>query len=1210
MRSTVKGQSLAGVTNLALMAPVHERMVPGEESIAYVERLRRLLDALHASRRNQREAELDGSVFPDPIGRFDIIQQFRYAIWTPPAGASGPRHYLTLNVSFDGGWEPYMRVIQRDIGPLLDALLCHCPGYPGSRQATFDAYCRWVREHEMDAGIFYTEGSATAADARYLAAIERFQREQPDATAAQGEVADFAMPSLAELQRRAMAKVMADPARALALPLRTLKGLYRLVPFFGRDGLTLAREDLVLQRFARLVLREFHGLAMKVLAQPPDPQFAALALKLAPIVAEFRDELEWLCTEDPAPTPPVPGTSPAQPYDPGLLQDSILNRTAPVTHGCLMLLRVDDAQAARQRLADWQAFVGQPAGAAAMHWHIGFTHAGLAALGASAGTLDALAPEFAQGMEARCGILGDLRGNHPDRWRRPLRFGSPNGHDDRIDLGNVHAVLVLRKEDARTASVALHPEFAALAQQIAAPGSGWQVLAVEATRSRRDEAGQPLPGFFGFADGISQPVFTDKPPGQRGRDEVAAGELVLGHSNDRGDLPWSMHRDDPLLCDGSFLVVRKLRQRVDRLDDARLSLEARAKMMGRWQDGRPLLDPALPAEPGANAFDYEKDPHGRHCPFQSHARRTNPRDGRPHMPRILRRGMSYGPSPDEGPPDADRGVMFMAYCASIAEQFEVLQSWIAGGNSSGLSSAQSDPFLGVPRPEEDRVFRYIDAQGTLQHAKLGPERLVELQWGLYLFVPSRAGLRALAGEVAPAVSARTAGSAPAWDPAGDLEQWRLRLEVPEHSPQEWAAVRAQPGGCAHANGYGELVGGLAAVQAVLQDKGYAYSVQGYAGRMAPSIGVNLLGMDATDPAREPQAKAVNGAIDEVKEAQAFEVAWGIVLSTLAEFHLFERPPNLPPGDPQVQRPIDLVTLGERVLARLCTHWFGLPDGATMVIGGRRPNPPAPGSIATPRCPGDLFSSSRTIFAPHPPSAVMERAAVEGPAVLDAVRAKLRSGAPLGPLSRDIRAALAKQPGISPDELQDIFERNIAGMLLGFPPTVQGNFLQVMKTWIEKGELWQQQQAVADGLRQLHPASATAAQVYDAVTPKLRPRLMATMRQRPVPEVLWRSPVDSKGGVDTRNPDQRVIVGIRSALAEVEADPATQRGDYDELMFGGSRQAGPLHGEHACPGYQLGVGVLLALMIGLLSAGTLRPTGSPVQLMLTPRPPPLPQASAS
>jgi len=69
-----------------------------------------------------------------------------------------------------------------------------------------------------------------------------------------------------------------------------------------------------------------------------------------------------------------------------------------------------------------------------------------------------------------------------------------------------------------------------------------------------------------------------------------------------------------------------------------------------------------------------------------------------------------------------------------------------------------------------------------------------------------------------------------------------------------------------------------------------------------------------------------------------------------------------------------------------------------------------------------------------------------------------------------------------------------------------------------------------------------------------------------------------------------VLGIASAMAD---------GGPHELMFGGARQ-GKLKTPHACPGYGMGLGVMLALIGELLDAGTLRPTGSPVLLMLTPR----------
>ena len=145
------------------------------------------------------------------------------------------------------------------------------------------------------------------------------------------------------------------------------------------------------------------------------------------------------------------------------------------------------------------------------------------------------------------------------------------------------------------------------------------------------------------------------------------GEVVLGFptSRDRHAVP---EKADALLDLGSFLVVRKLRQHVGRLQ-RRVQEQAQihgldpqrvlAKMMGRSLDGEPL---AAPGSGASNGFTYQQDSAGSACPFHAHIRRVNPREGA--VPRVLRRGMSYGPAttgslaqpasePDEK--DQDRG---------------------------------------------------------------------------------------------------------------------------------------------------------------------------------------------------------------------------------------------------------------------------------------------------------------------------------------------------------------------------------------------------------------------------------------------------------------------------------------------------------------------------------------------------------------------------
>src|SRR5206468_5736585 len=86
-----------------------------------------------------------------------------------------------------------------------------------------------------------------------------------------------------------------------------------------------------------------------------------------------------------------------------------------------------------------------------------------------------------------------------------------------------------------------------------------------------------------------------------------------------------------ILDNGTFLVVRKLRQNVRALEQF-VEKEARShhidpeqlygKMMGRRRDGKPMLPGATK---DSNKFGYEADQYGISCPFQAHIRRANPR---------------------------------------------------------------------------------------------------------------------------------------------------------------------------------------------------------------------------------------------------------------------------------------------------------------------------------------------------------------------------------------------------------------------------------------------------------------------------------------------------------------------------------------------------------------------------------------------------------
>jgi Dyp-type peroxidase family len=251
---------------------------------------------------------------------------------------------------------------------------------------------------------------------------------------------------------------------------------------------------------------------------------------------------------------------------------------------------------------------------------------------------------------------------------------------------------------------------------------------------------------------------------------LAAGEFVLGWPGETG-YAVEMPRPDALGRNGSYLVYRKLEQHVpafraflagqaERLygDASPASVERlAAKLVGRWRSGCPLMhapdqdDEALAVDwDRNNDFGYAADPAGVICPYGSHIRRMNPRDGRAgdalvRTHRIVRRGLPYGSWLEPGQTDMEeRGVAFMAINASIKYQFEFLQTeWVNNGEFAELSREDVDPFAGVRRDRSR--FRIPVADGPPRNIFDLPE-FVSTRGGGYYFIPSLAALRFIAGQ--------------------------------------------------------------------------------------------------------------------------------------------------------------------------------------------------------------------------------------------------------------------------------------------------------------------------------------------------------------------------------------------------------------------------------------------------------------------------------
>ena len=958
----------------------------------------------------------------------------------------------------------------------------------------------------------------------------------------------------------------------------------------------------------------------------------------------LEEPLHWL---EGTKLPPRPTSFPDRlTYAPDAIQGGILSNygdeTNPVRHGALLLMRVTDRAKARRFLGALPV-QGEDAAAPAegnAFLNLALTRQGLANLGVPPDELRKFPQEFLEGMEERAGLLGDIVGSHPRNWQLPARNWPPaegqSGYRPPVELAEVDIVLQLRTtedcdgHDATLPDHPLHGRIVALAE--AAAAGGVELLAVETLRRASRDTGAAARDHFGFLDGLSQPVVRPASPAAP-RDEVARGEILLGYANDRADPP---PPPDILRDNGTFLVVRKLQQNVAALHEfvakasAELELDAEliyGKMMGRTRAGEPM---ALPEAGPTNDFDYAKDAEGRRCPFQSHIRRTNPRQTvdeenvRPN-PRFLRRGLSYGPAHREGEQDyPERGIFFMAYNASIAEQFEIIQRWVNSGNSTGIATFQNDPLMGVSPPGVKRIFCF-EHEGEVKRLEIG-EAFVELKWGAYLFVPSMAAIRHLAEGLPDEAAARDAaaaaeaarGRATVAELLARAEQseegrraaaagWKTAIEdfsakdpgEKAIAPAVWAAIRDYHGGAIRVP-YGfpapgkpaeevVLVAGKTLVMRVFDNPDGYYSMCGQKDRMRQSFGTIFLGLDG-GPEYERIAGPVNAAIMAISAEEAFALSYRIGQAMLeGAFGYFCQLFGERGGDFDLRR--DYIT---PILARVCAHWFGIPDDPAAAMsagdgcephhvdaagwGWQRPGPPPEGRNA--RCPGDFMATSRYCFYPDPAPAVQEYGQVQGQALRAAVTAhfqdlRRRGRIPSAPIAKLLAPLFS-----SDDELA----RTIIGVMTGFLPPADATIRWTLYDWLEERTLWRHQQSLL----------TAAGTPFERAKAALAKPLILSMQKRPQPDMLWRTALHDHvlAGVPVRAGD-RVFVSITSATAEDSAMGVASA--YP--VFGGDRRATP-HPLHACPAYDAATGTMLGILAALLEKGRIETLPGPLLVRLS------------
>jgi Dyp-type peroxidase family len=400
--------------------------------------------------------------------------------------------------------------------------------------------------------------------------------------------------------------------------------------------------------------------------------------------------------------------------------------------------------------------------------NIGFTSAGLGALGLAQNNIRSFIREFREGMVTphRQRLLGDHDSSDPQNWN----WGGPGNEV-------IHLILMIfdsGEEKINTHTRQLRDEFEQYGLK--------EVFLLD---------GETFPEgreHFGFREGIAQPAIIGSGVVGIRNDNIKPGEFIMGYKNEYDVYPDTpllkepqgnvqMLSDDPEGMDykdlgrnGTYFVLRQLKEDVDgfwnflneksKNEDGTLNAEEStklaAKMMGRWPGGAPLVkfpdkDPGMLSDDNDFAF-IDTDKLGLKCPFGSHVRRTNPRDNfeetgpaeslrltRRH--RIMRRVRSYGEaftgSATHHTPKGEVGILFGCFNADISRQFEFIQYTWANYPKFKQLYSDPDPFIGVrENPEPGIEQKFTIPQLTANKYITGLKSFVTVKGGAYFFFPS------------------------------------------------------------------------------------------------------------------------------------------------------------------------------------------------------------------------------------------------------------------------------------------------------------------------------------------------------------------------------------------------------------------------------------------------------------------------------------------
>jgi deferrochelatase/peroxidase EfeB len=1138
MFEVAESRHIRTASELMLIVPIKPGFIDGADRlVSYSTRLTWILSALAEDLRQAAEETLVDA--RSQIERLSSIFNTQWAVRERAAGAE-----LMVSAVFDRSWEDYFHLLVDRTGPMLDLIFCHCEGVEGRTcRDGYEAFADFIRAHQMQTSFFHSElRDLTVDDLRIV-------RHFGDTSPKHGP-----LPSLDELAQESFRRAQLRRGPALMQDLQqrgaeAVMSLLELRSYFP---------ERVENRGSPCAQEVFDRAAVQLLA----PKSAVLeTLQVTPEASAWLTQLRVL-----GPTPvPAPRQHVAlSRADLDNIQGNILTSYDGVVEGDLLLVQCDGALE-RAALLEYLAKVvhsegATQAGGDPVRVNVALTYPGLMRLGLDESMYTALPLEFRQGMERRSAIVGDVgEPNHPKYWQRPKLAGGAAIELDAVDF-------VVTLQGGRDTERAKQIE--------ALTRAGGSVLHRQVL-SRKQRDGK-LVDSFGFIDPGdastgSQPTANvsllerDLTRTAQRSDVVELGELLLGYPDGRGEVARCADTRRDAACaeifrQGSFVVLRKLEQHVDAmrafLDANRGDVRAVDDVLGRDMQGKPLVDKQAPS----NDFDYKKDPQGRSCPLHAHVRLSNPRNTSEdtRVPRIMRRGFSYKNRDDEG-------LMFLAYGSNIAAQFEVIQRWLNGGNSTGIFSHHNDVISGTPLWE-----------GAVQPDayKAPPQRLVSLRWGMYLFVPSRSALRKLAQLALQPSLAAARPSAQGQQILADMDAiadspnalyaWKQLLEAEEHRPRAahmWSVIRAQR--APRRTPYGWLVGDVDNARAVLCDDGQNFSVREYWSRLSDTIGEHYLGLDARagklqggrcphDARFEQRSEQVDHTrageranrylYEQISGDKAFDKAVQIAYAVLADFNGL----------------IDIRAFVALVVGHLAKEWIGVPtqDPRELI-----------------RYMQSFNIVSRFSFQPYPDDVLRQQALTCG--------AFLRAGYAADDLSdamslfmRDQRQNGSVRPGAAAGPSDEAIRVARMGAIVGFAPPTMANLLSVIMRWRANGELARQ--------------ATLAAQRTDPYVKRaaIEQPLLAALRDAPIPPTLYRTVVTPWGEA---RPGELVVVSLQSTWIDAELRGYAEPWQW---LFGGahaagSGNAGTLHG---CPGRFPALAAMCGVMAALLDCRSYEWTG--------------------